>query len=341
MKYQDLVAKLKMGKMADCYFFYGEEDYLKHEAIILLKRRLIKPEAEDFDFAFLHAEDNPAREAISLAETFPFMSKKRLVVIKDTDRFIEADLREIIEYLKKPSPFTCLVLTTEKIKKEALNRGLYKTISSLCETVVFWRLFDSDTIRWIEEKISREGKTISREAAHYLLVEVGNNLADLSGEIEKLLIYAGDRSEVTLGDVEHLIGHFKGNSIFELLKAITRKNSKESLEILSRLIETGESPAGILIRIAKRIRQIICAKELLEQKIAPAEIIEEVGLHPFFDRDFTSQVQDLDVKELLTNFSRMLHADWEIKVGRKPAQFVLELLILDLCGEKKASTYYY
>jgi DNA polymerase-3 subunit delta len=180
---------------------------------------------------------------------------------------------------------------------------------------------------------------MSREAAHYLFVEVGNNLLDLSGEIEKLLIYTRDRKEVTLDDVERLIGRSRADSIFDLLRAITQKNLKHSLEILSKLIETGEKPVGILVRIAKRIRQIIRAKELQEQKMEPFRIIEEVGLHPFFDKDFTYRIQDFNRDELLNNLGNVLRADWEIKVGKKPAQLVLELLILNLCGEKRASTY--
>jgi len=134
-----------------------------------------------------------------------------------------------------------------------------------------------------------------------------------------------------------LIGRSKSESIFDLLRAITQKNLKQSLEILSKLAETGEKPAGILARIAKRLRQIVVAKELLDQKMPPAKIIEEVGLHPFFDKDFVSQIQHFNREELWNSFHDILQADWEIKVGKKPANLVLELLILDLCRDKKAS----
>lgn len=339
MKYKELIAKLKRREIANCYFFCGEEDYLKQEAILLLKEMLIASSAQDFDFGLLYAEDTPAREVVSLAETYPLMSKKRLIVVKDIDRFTENELKEIIKYLKKPVFSTCLVLVSEKVKREALDRSIYKTISSLCETAIFWRLFDSQIPGWIEDKISTEGKIMSPEAVHYLFGEVGNNLLDLSGEIEKLLIYTGDRKEITLDDVERLIGRSKADSIFDLLRAITQKNLKHSLEILSKLTETGEKPVGILVRITRRLRQIIRAKELLEQKVVPARIIEEVGLHPFFDKGFTSQIQYFNGEELWNNFDHLLWADWEIKVGKKPAQLVLELLILNLCGGEKASTY--
>ncbi|MBA7481964.1 putative protein YqeN [subsurface metagenome] len=339
MKYKELITKLNRKKIADCYFFCGEEDYLKQEAILLLKKMLIEPQAQDFDFGLFYAEDTSAREAISLAETYPFMSKKRLVVVKDIDKFTESELKEIIKYLKNPASSTCLVLVSAKVKREALDRAVYKTISSLCETVIFWRLFDSEILGWIKNKISREKKSISPEATHYLFVEVGNNLLDLSGEIEKLLIYTKDRKEVTLDDVEQLIGRSMSDSVFDLLRAVTQKNLTHSLEILAKLTETGEKPVGILVRIAKRIRQIIYAKELLDQKVGRARIIEEVGLHPFFDKDFPSRIQNFNRKELLNNFHHLLQADWEIKVGKKPAQLVLELLILNLCGKKRASVY--
>ncbi|TET42598.1 MAG: DNA polymerase III subunit delta, partial [Elusimicrobia bacterium] len=92
IKYKELITKLNRKKIADCYFFCGEENYLKQEAILLLKKMLIGPEAQDFDFGLFYAEDTSAREAISLAETYPFMSKKRLVVVKDIDKFTESEL---------------------------------------------------------------------------------------------------------------------------------------------------------------------------------------------------------------------------------------------------------
>ncbi|MDH5174350.1 MAG: DNA polymerase III subunit delta [Elusimicrobiota bacterium] len=339
IKYKELIAELNRKKIADCYFFCGEEDYLKQEAILLLKKMLIRPGAEDFDLGLFYAEDSSAREAIALAETYPFMSKKRLIMIKDIDKFRESELKEIIKYLKKPVSSTCLVLVSEKVKKETLNRGVYKTISSSCETVIFWRLFDSEIPGWIEDKISGEGKNISPQAAHYLFVEVGNSLLDLCGEIEKLLIYTKDRKKVTLHDVEQLIGHSMSDSIFDLLRAITEKDLGRSLEILEKVMEAGEKPVGILVRIAKRMRQIVYAKELMRQKVRRGSIIQEVGLHPFFDKDFPSQIQDFTGKELLNNFHHLLRADWEIKVGKKPAELALELLILNLCGKKRAATY--
>ncbi len=339
IKYKELIAKLKRKKIADCYFFCGEEDYLKQQAILLLKKMLIRPGAEEFDLGLFYAGDSSAREAISLAETYPFMSKKRLIVIKDIDKFRESELKEVIRYLKGPVSSTCLVLASEKVKKETLNRGVYKTISSSCETVIFWRLFDSEIPGWIEDKISEGGKDISPQAAHYLFVEVGNSLLDLSGEIEKLLVYTKDRKKVTLQDVEQLIGHSLSDSVFDLLIAITEKNLGRSLEILEKLREAGEKPVGILVKVAKRMRQIACARELMRGKVKRDNIIQEVGLHPFFDRDFPSQIQNFTDKELFNDFHHLLRADWEIKVGKKPAELALELLILNLCGKKRVSTY--
>jgi len=339
IKYKELITKLNRKEIVPSYFFCGEEDYLKQEAILLLKKILVAPGAEQFDFNLLYAEDTSAREAISLLETRPFISEKRLIVIREMDGFLESELKEIIEYLRKPVSYACLILMTEKVKGGASDRSLYRDIASLCETVIFWRLFDSDIPGWIEDRVVGEGKIITSEASHYLVAEVGNNLLDLSGEIEKLLIYTGDRRQITLDDIRKLIGHSRSDSIFDLLRAVTRKNLKQSMMLLSKLIENGEDPAWILVRLANRIRQIIRAKELLDQEVAPLEIVKELGLHPFFDKDFPSEVRNFNWKELLNNLRTLLQADWEVKVGKKPAQLALELAILSLCGEKKRAPY--
>ena len=50
MKYREFITELERGNVALAYLFEGEEDYLKKEALKRLKKKIILPDYEDFNY---------------------------------------------------------------------------------------------------------------------------------------------------------------------------------------------------------------------------------------------------------------------------------------------------
>ncbi len=129
LKYSELIAGLKQGRILPLYLFFGEEEFLIQEALDLIIKKVVDPGASDFNFNSIYCRDTPASEVVNLCQTLPFMSEKRLVIAKDFDALKAADLEAVVAYLKEPSPSTCLVMVAamEDTKKSPLSRQWIKT----------------------------------------------------------------------------------------------------------------------------------------------------------------------------------------------------------------------
>jgi DNA polymerase-3 subunit delta len=328
MRYQELIKEIEAGRIKPVYLFSGEENYLKEDVLRRIKETLIKPEFSQFNYDLLSGKEIGGRELLNKLLTLPIGEGKRLVVIRDAQKLNPSVREKIIEYLKSPSQTSCLVLWTPKID---LRKKFYTTIEKQGKSVIFYPLRNRELSLWIKNYLSQRKKKISTPALNLLIERVGNNLGEMIGELEKLLIYIGKRNEINLEDVESLVGAVKSHTIFELTDAVGKKKEKEALGILSRMMDEGTSATEILYMIVRQFRLLLRTKALLEKKLSLAKISQALVQRPFVVKNLISQSKNFSLEKLIENFGNLLQAEVEIKSSIKTPRMVLELLVLKLC----------
>ena len=83
---------LKTGNLKQVYLLFGEENYLKKQ----YKDRLTKAIVSDGDtmnYVYYEGKGIDVKEIISLAETMPFFSERRLIVIENSGLFEKCHTR--------------------------------------------------------------------------------------------------------------------------------------------------------------------------------------------------------------------------------------------------------
>jgi DNA polymerase-3 subunit delta len=327
MKYKELNIEINRGDVGPLYLFSGPEDYLKEEAIRKIKASIINP-ALNCDI--LYGQDTDAGTILNRVLTLPFGAPKRLVVVKGADGLSSSRMEELSKYLEDPSPSTCLIFIISKVDK---RKKFHTRLEKIGESVVFWPLRDEQIISWISERVKARGKRITHQAAVTLQELLGNNLKDLAGEVDKLLIYIGDREEIWLEDVEDLVPDIKKpHAIFDLISTIGRKKAHPALKILSRLFQEGVEPTKILSMIVKRFREIFQVKSMLAKEVPFSQIAQNLGIREVFLRDIVREAGNFSVEGASRVFEDLLQADLDIKSSINSPQIVLELLILGLCS---------
>ncbi len=330
MRYQDLIKEIETGKVKPVYLFSGEEEYLKEEALRKIKETLIKPEFSQFNYDLLSGKEISGTELLNRLLTLPVGGEKRLIVIRDAQKLNPSVEERIIEYLENPFHTSCLVLWAPKVD---LRKKFYATIEKKEESVVFYPLKNRELSLWVRNYLAQRKKKISVDALDLLIERVGNNLGEMAGEIEKLLIHVEKRAEINLKDVENLVGIVKSHTIFELTDAIGKKREKEALGILSRMMDGGTSATEILYMIVRQFRLLLRIKNLLEKKFSENKIIQALALKPFVVKNLVSQAGNFSLEKLIESFENLLQAEVEIKSSIKTPRMVLELLILKLCSQ--------
>ncbi len=330
MKYQDFLSNLRQQKISPLYLFFGEEEFLIQEALDLLIDTVAEPGARDFNFNVLYCKETSASEIVNLAQTLPFMSKKRLVIAKEIDAFKAADLEELVPYLNDPSPSTCLVLVSNLGRYE--KKSVISAVESHGGAIRFYPLLDREIVGWIESRAKSLGVTVQHDAAQYLWQTIGNDLQKIKNELEKVKIYLKERKTITFDDVKTVVGDFREYSSFDLAAALGQKNREKALLILSRLLQEGEAPVGLLGSIAWNFRRLLQAKSMEAAGIGPDEIMKKQRVIFHQAGLFKDQMRRYTMDELRETFSVMLAADRSLKSSGLNGRLVLERMIFKLCG---------
>jgi len=329
-KYEDLIKSLKQGKLLPLYLFFGEEEFLIQEAVDLIISKAVDPGARDFNFNTVYCKGSSGNEIVNLAQTFPFMSERRLVIAKEIEALKSGDLEELVTYLRSPSPTTCLVMISNQPRYDK------KSVSALVEAngavVRFYSILDREVLAWIDNWARQRGLSIQRDAAQYVWQILGNDLQAITNELQKAAIYIKDRKNITFEDVKTVVGDFREYTPFDLADALGKKSREKAFLILSRLIQEGEQPVGILASIAWNFRRLMRAKSLEAAGTGYDEIKKKMNIIFHQSSSFQEQMRSYTLGELQGVFDVLIMADKAMKSSGIGGRLVLERMIMRLCG---------
>jgi len=319
---------IKRKEFAPVYFFYGEEDFLVDEIVDAIVEEGVDAGTKGFNLDIIHGSEVDGKDIVSIASSFPMMAPRRVVVVKDFDRVAN---KEVLEpYLEQPSSSTCLVLLASKPDMRKKPYPLLKKNSTGGE---FARLYDNEIPPWIQKHVKLFKKTIASDAADLLQAYVGNSLRDVVNQIEKLLIAIGPRSTIEVQDVESVVGVSKEFTVFELSKMVGEKNISRSMEIVERMMETGESAQFIIVMLTRHY--IILAKlhELRAMGKSDFELASAVRVSPYFVKEYVSHLRNYSAIAIDNAFLALARADRELKSSATDARLVMDVLLCEIMGK--------
>ncbi len=316
-------------KNISSYLFLGEEDFLKEEAIETLKIKFLDAATRDLNYSIFYAKDKnfSVKRLTDALETMPFISKKRLVILKGADSLLQADKKSILSYLSNPKESSVFVIESSSvfIKGEFLLGA-----SKAAQLVYFRRLTDSSLNSWLVKKAGAFNKKISREAIEAIKESLPNDLRILSSHVENIILYVGKRPGITKEDVEKVVGRSPSHTAFDIIGSIERKDAKKALQVFGTLKKERKSEIELLGLIAWSTRMILRVKELLSIK-NKTEMRRDLALNPRMFDQIARHASRFKKSEILGLLDEILRADLDIKTGM-PSRTVIEKLIVRMCS---------
>ena len=340
MKLGDLASTLGKQGLAPVYLVLGEEDYLRDEAIAMIRAAVLgKDEAgvADFNAAVLYGDETTAAEIMESANEAPVFAPRRCVIVKVADRLPSREAERLLPYLKRPSDTATLIVSAAKLD------GRTKCTQALKESAVLIDCTlppEHQLPGWIRHQARRIGLQLQDDAV-LLLKDLAISLKELTGgvlylvrhELEKLASYLPAGQPARAADVEAVRGGEPGASVFDLAQAIAERNRARAVWILGRNLETGEAPLRILGALLWQYRRIWRLKESTRQGGALGEASRALRLPPFKVQAFLDCFSEAHLRHA---FRLFLETDAKLKGGAASAPArVLESLLLELGTEKQ------
>lgn len=323
------MASGELSDLKPVYLIHGSEELLLDRAVKRLRDRLAKVADLDFNLETFEGDASSADDVVNAANTMPFMSDRRLVIVHGVDKMDAADLESLAAYAKDPAPFTCLVLVATKMAK---NSKLYKAVAGTGVVFEYAAPKRNEYAGEVVKLFRERGKRIGLQAAEALVEVVGRDLRRLDTEVGKVASYAGASEEVTLDDVREAASASAVTSIFDMLDAIGSRDVAKSLRLLHRIIDDGESPLGVHAMLARHVRALLGARALADRRLSPDEIAPALSMAPWQARNAIRQAMNFTPDELAAALCGLADAEETMKTSPTDAGLVIERWIVSVAG---------
>lgn len=259
--YYHNLKKISEGNLAPINVVAGGQDYFRRTALKLLEKNAIKKNPELALISFqgpASANETNLKPSAILEElsSYGLFASQKMVVVKRAQRFLfpsrntssdeseesTSNLDELINYISNPTEGMFLVLELESIdKRKKIGKELVKHANVIECPTLKW---ESEVISWIKQDMQERGHSISSGAANMLYTLYGTDPGVISGEIDKLCIFAGKIPQITEDDVKAFMGDSIALTGFELVNSIEERNTAKALSFARQYIEQGFSSQG-------------------------------------------------------------------------------------------------
>ena len=272
---KQLKQDLNKGTIGRCYVLYGEEDYLREHYLAALRKALIPEGMETFNLHRFAGKDLDMRTLSEAVDAFPMMCERTLVEVTDCDLFKNEARRDALLNLLSDLPdYVCLVFVYDQLEyKSGGNTKLGKLLKKQAVIVHFQPQTQSDLNAWIRRRFKHYGKDIGNDLAEYLCFLCGGLMTGLSGEIDKVALYASG-SNITRSDIDAVADPVLDAKVFQMTDALTQGGFGRAFQVLSDLFLMNTEPIMILAVLGRQVRQLWSARLLLEHRMGAGDLAQ-------------------------------------------------------------------
>lgn len=321
-----IVAHIKEGKFSPVYLLYGQEDYLRFLYRDKLREAILPPE-DTMNYSYFEGKDIDLGEVESIADTVPFFSEQRLILIENSGLFKKQN--DFADYLKTMPDTTKIIFVEAEVDK---RNKLFKAVKKLGMVAELNGLPEKDLKVWAAAYLKKNGKNITEQNLLYFFQKVGVDMKSLENEMDKLIAYSMDETIITREMLDEVCVEQTEGKIFQMIDAIGMKDQDQALRLYYDLLEVREKPMSILFLIIRHFTILNQLKDLSRLGLAAGEVASKVGIPPFTVRKYQSQVKNFKGKEIIRNLERCAQVEQEIKTGLLLDQIGVELLIVEFSG---------
>lgn len=211
------------------YFLMGEEPYFIDTISDMLEDQVLDPAEQAFNQVIVYGRDVDVHDIVSLARNYPMTGDYQVLIVKEAQDVKNIDTLE--QYIEKLPKSTILVLNY-KYRKFDKRRSLAKKIDARGVLFESKKLYDNHIPKWIVQYLAQKNYDITPKACQMMADFLGTDLHKVRNELEKLVIALPAGKKITDEDVERNIGISKDYNIFELQKAIGKRDVLKANQIV-------------------------------------------------------------------------------------------------------------
>ncbi len=311
---EQILKNIKNKDFLPIYFFHGEEAYFIDAAVKSLENDVLTEDERAFNQTVVYGKDTNYNEILALARQYPMMGDKQLIIVKEAqDLKLNEEESKILEsYAENPVDSTILVLA-HKHKKVDSRKKVFKTLLSKKMLFHSEPVKDYQLAKWIEEEAKLDAIPLAPGISQLLADYLGNDLSRISNELQKLKLVLKSGEVLDGKLVETHIGISKEFNVFELQKALGKKDSNNAFKIAFYM---GKNPKTNPIVMTIGNLYNFFSNVVMYHTVAGQSqgvIASELGINPYFVKDYAEAARLYPLKHATRTISVLREMDLKSK----------------------------
>ncbi len=228
-------------KQSLVYVIAGEDPSLVNAKYLEIIDQLVPSQERDTGLLVVDADKAVIGEIFDELRTLPFLTKRRIVALRNADKFISANRESLERYFENPCPTGILVMTVSswpgntRLAKKLPGIGTFEEVESPKGQDL--------TNRLIDYARDAHSKTLDYRTVGLLIELAGENLTRIYTDIDKLATYAAAEKAITTAHVESLIRRNREFDAFEVSDSCFQRKSGPAIERLRKMFADDKAAA--------------------------------------------------------------------------------------------------
>ena len=324
---KQLEADIKNRNYKRIYLLTGDQDYMikRYEKALI---DVFLPQGDEINLTRFFGKKTDIKDVIELCDTMPFMSERRVIVLENTEFFAHtAD--ELADYIPNIPDTSVMIFCEEKIDARLKQTKAVKTHGCIAH---FSTLSDPELRDFIIKRLAREHRPITEGALNVFLDRCGDDMWQITNELEKIISYTFGKDGIRQEDVEALMSPRAEDKIFAMIDAILSGKSSEALKYYTDLLLLRSDPLGILKLLEDQLRLLYHVKLLDGDHVSLKDMAATLSMRDVRVKMALPTARKSSKISLTRRIGMCTETDERIKSGLIDKQVGVESLIFELAG---------
>lgn len=320
-----------------CILVYGPDQGLVFERTKALAHHVLDDINDPFNSVIMQAADlkaDPARLGDEAA-AMSLNGGQRLIRIQDAADGLSAAFKS---YLSDPIGDAMIVLEGGDLGPRSTLRKLFESDKALAAALPCYGDEGRNLSDVIREVLQKNGLTADRDAMGYLLNHLGSDRQVSRGELEKLAIYMGDETTVTMAHAAACIGDSGAFSLDNVTIAAANGDHARLETALLRCFDEGNQPIVILRMLARHFHRLHLAKGHMGKGLNIDQAMAKLRPPIIFKQapDFKKQLGTWDLTRISMALDVLTQAEMDCKVTGNPPETVCSRALMRIAQAARA-----
>jgi DNA polymerase III subunit delta len=300
------------------------EDFQRSERLSKILSLVVDKNTRDFNFDELNPNTFSVNLLSEIITTYPVLSDKRVILVRDFDK-INPDIRKKAALVIKNVQDSALII----IEGEEASLSP-KPPAEYFVSETFKPVYESQLPQWIQSRFSIRGKKVTKLATALLINNAGTVLREIDNEIEKISIAFDKKETVTEKEVEHIVGSFRQDTIWNLCNSLGTGDLAATHRILANLMDSEKNKETFfIVSMASHIMKISEYNSLIKKGGNPAEAMKVLSSSPFLWKinRYDKQTSNITPQKARKIIEALKIADSTMKKYGLNKELFMELLV--------------